>query len=112
MALCDLLEAEAFSQEPPAQPSGSAQRAPKKQNEKRPRRTISAATRVRRHELVTNYKRTEDRLTDADLSRRCNIDTSALQGMIREDTSRYSEATLKKFLKVINVPRREWDRKR
>ncbi len=110
MELCGLLEAEAFAQEPQTQPRRSATRTAQIENQKPSGRTISAATRKRRRELVIQHKQA-DGLTSEDLSRRCRISSTAIRGMIREDRTRYSDATLTRFLKTIGVSRKEWDRK-
>ena len=57
--------------------------------------------------MVAHHCKEHER-TQADLCRKIKIDTSALQGMIREDISRFSELTLAKLLNGIGVSWDEW----
>ena len=61
-------------------------------------------------DLVRRYKREND-LTGADLARRCKMSVTAIQGIIREDRTRYSDETQVTFLKKIGVSQEQWYKK-
>ena len=78
---------------------------------KKQRRRNIVAQRTGRRLLVRKYMQEKRINSQKDLCRHFGIDPSALQGMFRGDTARYSEYALGKFLKNIDVSRKEWDRK-
>ena len=107
---CVVPETDAFAGRRASGTGKTSTRRPKATNRRRPRRVVSVGTITRRRELVTKYKQAED-INAADLGRILDMDSSAVRGMIREDTTRYSEARLNKFLRALGVSREEWYRK-
>ena len=69
--------------------------------------TVNEETQRRRRELLKAYCRKND-LTMAALARHSGTSVTAIQGMVHSDRKRYSEDTLKRFLKTIDVHPDQW----
>ncbi len=72
------------------------------------RRTADQATRLRRRSLLNQFKAARGLFTQADLARHTATSPTAIEGMVRGDRSRYSEARLAEFLKKISVSPEKW----
>jgi len=62
----------------------------------------------RRRQIVKNYKSSKQLTTKLDLARNLGMSESAIDGMIRGDTTRFGSDTLSDFLKKIGVAPQDW----
>lgn len=65
-------------------------------------------TRKRRREILRRYRTAKSLATMPDLARHLGMSVTAIQGIVRDDGTRYGQQTLADFLKKIGVKPGEW----
>ena len=74
----------------------------------KPTALANAETRKRRYAVLKRYREGHGLNSMGDLARRFALSVTAVQGMVRGDRKRYSEARLSGFLKDIGVSPSSW----
>jgi hypothetical protein len=87
----------------PVAPLGQTESAPVE-----PAALASPEIRKRRYDILKRFRTEKGLATMGDLARRAAVSVTAIQGMLRGDRSRYAEAKLEDFLKLIGVSRNNW----
>jgi hypothetical protein len=73
-----------------------------------PATLADSETKARRYAILKQWRAEKGLGTMGDLARHAGASVSAIQGMVRGDRSRYAEAKLEGFLKLIGVSRNNW----
>ena len=94
---------------------GAHNQLPATAQKERGEQTITAATIRRRRRFFEKYgqetsqkKNLKKKMTVPDLARHMSMSVTAIQGIIREDRSRFSDGTQARFLTLIGVTRSRW----